>query len=302
LGPPYDEGQFSKTFLRDFPRSCLTLVQTYHEGKRSKRDTITRLAGLVIDEIERASRAGDNVKEVSSVLCAYLEILNVFDKEPAGARQKAIPREDRVGVEVTKKQAAATQKDAREDGGEPASDHPAKHPIDLALIPFGKPDSFKLPDDLRVTHELQDNYGRDPAYAKATLLRDPSRPEFPSNLWENILANTFIDFNQIFSQIFYPVERKICGFGDWTYTWDRYEEAVLFAFPHRELELQKYKKHIQEIFLAQSVPSKNVLQYDHRVRTRVAQSGSLRLCDLSEFSSDHLRFFYGEDDEDAEED
>jgi hypothetical protein len=78
---PIDEGQFSKTFPRDFSRSCLTLVQTYHEGIRPKSDTIRLLARLVIDELEHAFRAEDNMKEVSFVLCAYLEILNVFDKE-----------------------------------------------------------------------------------------------------------------------------------------------------------------------------------------------------------------------------
>jgi hypothetical protein len=288
---PIDEGQFSPTFLSDFSRSCLTLVQTYHEGKRSKSDAIKRLARLVIDELERASRAGDNIKEVSSVLCAYLEILNVFDKERAGARQEAIAaREDWIGkAEVAKGQVATAQKMGREDEGKP--DHPAKDPIDLELIPFGRPspDSVKLPDDLRLTHELQDNYGRDPACAKAILLRNPSRPEFPSNLWENVLANTFIDFNQIFSQLFCPLDRQISGSGDWAYTWDIYERAVLFAFPHRELELQQYKKHIQEIFIAlPDHASKDILRYDNRVRTRVADSGSLRLCDFSAFNSDFL--------------
>lgn len=279
---PIDEGQFSKTFPKDFSRLCLILVQAYHEGKRFKSDTIKRLTRLFIDELERASQAPNNIKEVSSVHCAYLEILNVFDKERAGAGQGSIDaRVDWVDkVEVVKKRVAAIQSTGREDEGKP--DHPAKHPIDLKLIPFGSSDSVKLPDDLRLTHELQDNYGRDPAYAKAILLRDPSRPEFPSNLWENILANTFIDFNQIFGRIF---DRQISGFGEWAYTWDRYEKAVLFAFPHRELELQKYKEHIQDLFLAQSGSLKNVLQYDHRVRTRVAESGSLRLCDISEFSS-----------------
>jgi len=298
--PPIDEGQFSRTFPRDFSQSCLTLVQTYHEGKRSKSDTIKRLARLVIDELERASRAGDNVKEVSSVLCAYLEILNVFDKERAGARQEAIvAREDWVGkVEAAKGQVAATQKRGREDEGRP--DHPAKHPIGLELIPFGRP--VKLPDDLRLTHELQDNYGRDPECAKAILLKDPYRPEFPSNLWGNVLANTFIDFNQIFSQFCCPVDRQISGSGDWAYTWDKYEKAVLFAFPHRELELQQYKKHIQEQFLALPDAPKSILQYDKRVRTRVAESGSLRLCDLSEFSSDYLWLVVSGDETDGSDD
>jgi len=301
------EGQLSRNFPRDFSQQCLNLVQTYHEGKRSKSDTIKQFARLVIDELERASRAG-NIKEVSSVLCAYLEILNVFDKERAGARKETIvARDDCVGkVEVTKGQVAATQKRGREDKGKP--DHSAKQGIDLELIPFGRPDSVKLPDDLRLTHELRDNYGRDPAFAKAMLLRDPSRPEFPSNLWENVLANTYIDLNKIFRQLSYPVDhqidRQISGSGDWAYTWDKYEKAVLFAFPHRELELQQYKKHIQEIFIAAPEAAKFILRYDSRIRTRVADSGSLRLCDLSEFDSDFLQIVvsglgasYGESDE-----
>lgn len=109
-----------------------------------------------------------------------------------------------------------------------------------------------------------------------------------------------IDFNQIFSQIFHPVERQISEFGEWAYTWDKYEKAVLFAFPHRELELQQYKKHIKEIFLFLAQPGvfKDVLQYDRRVRKRVAESGSLRLCDFSEFSSDYLSFIINGDDSD----
>jgi hypothetical protein len=133
-------------------------------------------------------------------------------------------------------------------------------------------------------------------YCSGTHRAPNSHPTFG----KNILANTFIDFNQIFSQIFHPVERQISDFGEWAYTWDKYEKAVLFAFPHRELELQQYKKHIQEIFLFLAQPGvyKDVLQYDRRVRKRVAESGSLRLCDFSEFSSDYLSFIINGDDSD----
>ena len=287
-------------YMRDSSPRLSREISSYHAllfSKTTTREnapspTRSHVTRRLINDLERASRAGDNIKEVTSVLCAYLEILNVLDKERAGAQQEGIhATEDWVGkVEVAKKQFAATQERGREDEEEP--DHPAKHPSDLELIPFGRRDSIKLPDDLRVTHELQDNYGRDPAYAKTMLLRAPSRPELPSNLWENVLANSFIDFNQIFSQLSFPVERdrKIDGSGDWVYIWDKYEKAVLFAFPHRKLELQQYKNHIQELFLAMPETPINVLHYDHRVRARVADSDSLRLCDLSESSSDHLWF------------
>jgi hypothetical protein len=185
-------------------------------------------------------------------------------------------------VEAAKGQVAATQKKGREDEGKP--DHLAKHTIDLELIPFGRLDSVKLPDDLRLTHDLRDNYGRDPALAKAILLKDPLRPEFPSDLWEDVFANTFIDFNDIVTP-----DDRISESGDWTYTWDKYEKAVVFAFPHRELELQQYKKHIQELFLAAPEAFDAIVKYDKKVRRRVAESGSLRLCDLSEFSFDFLR-------------
>jgi len=68
-------------------------------------------------------------KRVSSVLCAYLEIPKVFDKERAGAQQEAIG--DRVEV-APKGQVAVTQKRGREDKGKP--DHSPKHSIDLGLI------------------------------------------------------------------------------------------------------------------------------------------------------------------------
>jgi hypothetical protein len=211
--PPIDEY---------FSQACLSLVQTYHEGKRSKSNTIKCLTDLVTDELPRA---GDdiNIKMVTSVLCGYLEILTEFDNERAGARQEAIDAmED--WVRKAKRQVAATQKRGRDDEGEPD-----KHSIDLELIPFGKPDSVKPPDDLRLTLELQDNYRRDLAYAKTILLGDQSRPEFPPNLWEDVLTNRFIDFNQIFRQTYYPVEkcdnRRINEPYDWVYTWDKYQKA-----------------------------------------------------------------------------
>ena len=281
---PVDEGQLSKAFLRSFSQSCLTVVQDYQEGKRSKSDTIKRLAILVIGELERASRAGDNVKEVSSVLCAYLEILNGLEK---GVRKEAIAAREVGKVEVAKAQVATTPKRGREDE-EPH--HPAIRTIDLDLIPFGRPVSAKLPDDLRRTHELQDNYARDLAHAEVVLLNDQSRPEFPSDLWKNVLTNTFIDFDPIFNQFqfFSPECRQISGSGDWVFAWNRYEKAVLFAFPHREVELLRYKNHIQELFLTLPDSPKTILRYDKRIRTRVAESDNLRLCDISEFISDCL--------------
>jgi hypothetical protein len=140
-----------------------------------------------------------------------------------------------------------------------------------------------LPHDIAHTLQLQENYARDPGYIKRRVVHDPRRPEFPTALWGDVIANGYVDLNKV-------VDGWIQECGEWSVAWDKYEEAVLFVYPHRKQELEKYWDHIQETFTAISLAGcpDRVLQNDRRVRTRVAESNRLRLSDLESFSSEYM--------------
>jgi hypothetical protein len=186
--------------------------------------------------------------------------------------------------EVAEGQALAStiSKRRREDVSD--GDQPHKRVLNEDLIPFGKGDDVDLPPDLAKTLEMQENYARDPGYAKSLLLRDSLRPEFPTALWGDVIANAFIDLNTVFDST--NVDSQIRSSGDWCSAWNKYRDAVAFVYPHRVRELRDYTGHILDTFLAIPGAPERVLQYDKRVRMRVAESSSLRLSDF--------RLFYDE--------
>jgi hypothetical protein len=83
------------------------------------------------------------------------------------------------------------------------------------------------------------------------------------------------------------VDKQVRSCGDWTIAWAKYKAAVLFVFPHRLFELNKYGAHIENTFLSNPNSADRVLKYDKWVRTHAAESGCLRLSDTREFFSDY---------------
>lgn len=270
----------------NFAEACLSLVQDYSEGRRAKGDTVQQLFHVFSEERGRVSP--EIAGKLSRAFSAYFEMLEDFDKERTRAgREAPVLGEDhqRRAEEVAEGQALAStiSKRRREDVSD--GDQPHKRVLNEDLIPFGKGDVVDLPPDLAKTLEMQENYAR-PGYAKSLLLRDPLRPEFPTALWGDVIANAFIDLNTVFDST--NVDKQIPSPGNWSTAWYKYKDAVVFVYPHRERELRDYAAHIQGAFLVIPDAPERVLQYDRRVRMRVAESSSLRLSDFGLFYDEYL--------------
>jgi hypothetical protein len=182
------------------------------------------------------------------------------------------------------------------------------------LMRFEVGDDATLPPDLRRTLAAMRKFAADPAHAKARVLDSPIRPDFPTSLWADVIANAFVDFDRIYDYHFATgtegrkavhqlgelrlitdtskVDRRVRTPGDWIMAWAKYHDAVVFVFPHRRQELRVYGTHIQDTFLANPNGSDRVLQYDRRVRARAADSARLRLCDVTAFFSDYQYFIH----------
>jgi hypothetical protein len=166
-----------------------------------------------------------------------------------------------------------------------------------------------LPEDLQQTLDAVQAFADDPEYARSKIIRCRSKPEFPASLWKDIISNSFVDLDRVFDFHYTmdgegqkliqrigdlqlvtdstKVDRRVRSCGDWTIAWAKYKAAVLFVFPHRQYELDKYGAHIENTFLSNPLGPDRVLKYDRSVRTRAAESGCLRLCDTGEFFSDY---------------
>ncbi|KAH9963990.1 hypothetical protein BGW80DRAFT_1563454 [Lactifluus volemus] len=105
---------------------------------------------------------------------------------------------------------------------------------------------------------MQENYGRDPKLVKKKVLASQGRPHFPTSVWSDVISNTYVDLNKLFDFHFAtdgPSKRSVQHVGQFDIVtnecaWDRYQEAVVFLYPHRAREVTTYAKHIVETFIA----------------------------------------------------
>ncbi|KAH9965620.1 hypothetical protein BGW80DRAFT_1447827 [Lactifluus volemus] len=115
-----------------------------------------------------------------------------------------------------------------------------------------------------------------------------------------LISNTYVDLNKLFDFHFAtdrPSKRSVQHFGQFDIVtnecaWDsdRYQEAVVFLYPHRAREVTAYAKHIVETFIAVGPFPDRVIRYDKRVRSRVVESVGLLLSDTAAFNSDYTQF------------
>ena len=200
-----------------------------------------------------------------------------------------------------------SEDDEEEDGAEPAR---KRLEIDESLFPFTlSNDVFTdlLSYGLRRTLLLKENYMRDLGYAKQRVVCNPLCPSFPPELWKDVLAGRYVDLDKIYASEHStsPNRKRIVKLdksgqlrvqeskpevrihlhGQWNIAWDKYEQAVHFAYPNRDRELRDYSKYISRQFSA--VPDKladRVINYDRAVRTEVGLSNDLLLTDSLHFN------------------
>ncbi|KIM88990.1 hypothetical protein PILCRDRAFT_767907, partial [Piloderma croceum F 1598] len=160
-----------------------------------------------------------------------------------------------------------------------------------------------LSDSLELTRKLIVNYTTDLKQAKWSLLSSKFVPDFPNDEWNNVLSGKSVNLDAVFSsslstatdnctvESFREFEhlfgaakpsKMIATHGDWVTTWGITSRAVMFAFPHREWELDPYHDYITGYFAAihNNFHSK-VLELDKSIRKYV---GSIQDTELSDFN------------------
>jgi hypothetical protein len=124
---------------------------------------------------------------------------------------------------------------------------------------------MELSDDLKKTLDLLRTYAKDLKFTKSSILTSPHAPQFPNSEWTNVIIGAMVDLDHVISGSFavsndnWDVEvvggiqfkfgaarasKHVKTSGDWFIVWDMYAKAVMFAFPHRQHELQVYGQHI----------------------------------------------------------
>jgi hypothetical protein len=286
-------------------------VSGYRQGQKTRGEATRELVGFTEDH--HRGNPGIPRRELDDALGDYLALLNDHDRDRAAALQAggAGPNLDHGQIDEAQPDLAARPPvRGRDDEGE--EDGPRKRQAIDALMQFPAGPRGAIPEDLQQTLDAVRAFANDPAYAKGRVLDATAKPEFPAALWSDVISNSYVDLDRVFDFHYTvdgggkrliqrigdlqlvsdspKVDKHVRTSGDWTIAWAKYRAAVLFVFPHRQYELDKYGAHIESSFLSNPLVHDRVLLYDRRVRTRAAESGLLRLCDTTEFFSDFNYF------------
>ncbi len=142
----------------------------------------------------------------------------------------------------------------------------------------------------RQVRDYIDVYTSDLTEALRSLSLSFGAPTFPYDQWKNVLRDVYVDFDRIYGYDI-DLERQVCDAGSWMSAFDTYKEAVLFAFPGREAELQAYYQHIQTLFFYRKESFHgHVISYDRAVRKFVGGRRDVLFNEIAKF--DMIRMAY----------
>ena len=169
--------------------------------------------------------------------------------------------------------------------------------------------------NLACTNALLLNWSQDPKEAQRQLMYHEDSPEFHESGWTEIVAGKCINLDTIHSIIASAkaVEKHTETIGDieirygtsdvgakritteaaWTTAWRRASRALVFAFPHRQAELNAYSEYISDKFGQMREGSHHrVVRFDKAVRMRVASSRKYLLSDFESFRDIYDSHFF----------
>ncbi|KAF8573794.1 hypothetical protein K439DRAFT_922854 [Ramaria rubella] len=310
---------------QELVKSCLDVIDKHRSGTISGTQAVLRLTGLLpgprqdtafaryveqIHETERIRAAAEErVKQIQSGSAATL------DTRPGPSANAGEEAGDEgsvgsVGDGGSRKRRRRDSNDA--DGG----GHPKKQ-SDETLYgwnhTFVVPPPINEPVDpvLERTLRLKQTYLVDSKGAKADLLGQRGCAEFPDSLWIDVLLDRYIELDKVYSGTYslnpdYTHAEKIGDVeiivnasgsgsmpsktirthGEWSIACVSYKNAILFAYPHRERELDEYSRFIIGQFKALQDTSLHtrVIDLDRMIRLRVSRSNIHLLTSYDKFN------------------
>ncbi|KAF8585603.1 hypothetical protein K439DRAFT_1615876 [Ramaria rubella] len=164
---------------------------------------------------------------------------------------------------------------------------------------------------LERTLKLKWNYLLDSKGTKADLVGQRGCPEFPDNLWIDVLLDRFIDLDRVYTRAYsltaeYKHTEKMGDLeivvnsggwgsaatkvvrthGEWSIAFAKLKDTVLFAYPHRSKEFEDYERFIIRQFAAlqETTLHLRVINLDWAIRLRVARSNRFLLTSFNNTS------------------
>ncbi|KAF5347673.1 hypothetical protein D9758_014846 [Tetrapyrgos nigripes] len=175
----------------------------------------------------------------------------------------------------------------------------------------GNPLSAVAMDDLspicRQTLRLLSKNLEDPKKALRSLLSSPLCPDLPESELKAILLGKPVNLDVVFTSLYsnmYTEDRtedladgiqirfgnqvpskQITDSNEWGVVWHKVGTAYARIFPHLEADVKAYGEYIHRQFVSVKKPFySRVIHFDKAVRSRVANSRSIRFIDFSLFS------------------
>ena len=226
--------------------------------------------------------------EVNDALGSYLNIIEQHVQNLDSDRNRGLSR-----IEPDDELGTGDKRD-----GSPGTGHRAgrKSKIDDGEFPWVIRKTLTragLSDDLHKTLKNLCTYAKDLKYMKSSILTSPHAPQFPNSEWANVIIGAMVDLNHVLSGTFAVsnnnrnvkvvsgiqfkfgaarAAKQVKTSGDWFIAWNMYLKVVMFAFPHRQNELQHYSQSILGLFATTSVKHhSNILIFDKAVHIRVRE-------------------------------
>jgi hypothetical protein len=290
------------------------VVQQYAEGKITKNEAIGNLSVSVATICTERDITPD-----ASIIQPYVEQLDAHDREnaAAGARSNTVDVGDGEQEGTGQTGSSGTAGLRRRHGPDESSDRQEDEP--LTKKRHVDPSKFNWNDETKVffdsftvtpAHESVrkqiEVYSADIKVSLRDLNTSYGKPSLPRSQWKNILLDNFVEFNEIFSNSFAiePDESDLLVIGDthlefqkpkvvskikkatqWNSAWRVFQQAVKFAFSGRELELERYWKHINDLFEARHESTHEfIINYDRAVRIYVGGRRDILLHEFEKFS------------------
>ncbi|KAJ3751962.1 hypothetical protein EV360DRAFT_89206 [Lentinula raphanica] len=278
------------------------IIQQYSSGSLSKTDTIIKVTVHLTTVCDRLKLKFDD-----SILRPYMDEIEGAERERDRAKNRGDrqPRgnngagDDGLGEE----NAGGGGDDDDDEEEETANANAKRRRVNSSTFHWNQGANLILSATLTAAHEQVrrqvENYSLDLKNALQSLEVAIAKPSLPKGQWKNILLDGYVDFDDLLGNLFTSeleetslylngdttlefrrprTVTKVNTHGQWINAFRVYEEAVNFAFPGRQPELQVYWNHIHYLFAAlQPVLHHRVINYDRAVRIFVGSRRDILL-------------------------
>ncbi|KAJ3710975.1 hypothetical protein C8R42DRAFT_690022 [Lentinula raphanica] len=281
------------------------IIQQYSAGSLSKTDAIIKITVHLTTVCDRLK-----VKFDDSILRPYMDEIEGAERERDGAGDRGRKQVGGNSGDGDDNPGEENPGGGGDDEEETENTKTKRRRVNSSSFHWNQGANLILSATLTAAHERVrrqvEDYSLDLKNALQSLDVAIAKPSLPKGQWKNVLLDGYVDFDDLLGNLFTteleetslylsgettlefrrpkPVT-KVNTHGQWINAFRIYEEAVNFAFPGRQSELQAYWSHIHFLFAAmQPVLHHRVINYDRAVRIFVGSRRDILLNEVEKFA------------------